>query len=67
MTKLSKVDARLLESLEVKYGTDELVTAIQSITPSIAQVLTDKTEEIRQKLYKTQEIMQEYFNIEKIS
>ena len=46
MSKLSKVDARLLESLEVKYGTDELVTAIQSITPSIAQVLTDKTEEI---------------------
>ena len=28
MSKLSKVDARLLESLEVKYGTDELVTAI---------------------------------------
>jgi hypothetical protein len=44
MAKLSEVDARLLESLEAKYGTEELVTVIQSLTPSIAEVLPDEVE-----------------------
>ena len=38
MARLSEVDARLLESLEAKYGPQELVTVIQSLTPSIAEV-----------------------------
>lgn len=41
MQRLSEVDARLLETLEAKYGTEELVTVIQAMTPSIAQVIDD--------------------------
>lgn len=44
MAKLSEVDARLLESLEAKYGTEELVTVIQSLIPSIAEVLPNDAE-----------------------
>ena len=46
MAKLSKVDARLLESLEAKYGPEELVTVIQSVTPSIVEVHPDEAEGI---------------------
>lgn len=46
MAKLSKVDARLLESLEAKYGPEELVTVIQSLTPSIVEVHPDEAEGI---------------------
>lgn len=42
MQRLSQVDARLLEALEAKYGTDELVTVIQAMTPSIAAVVNDE-------------------------
>ena len=44
MAKLSKVDARLLESLEAKYGTNGLVTAIQSIIPSNVDILPNEAE-----------------------
>ena len=46
MAKLSKVDARLLESLAAKYGPEELVTVIQSVTPSIVEVHPDEAEGI---------------------
>ena len=46
MAKLSKVDARLLESMEAKYGPEELVTVIQSVTPSIVEVHPDEAEGI---------------------
>ena len=46
MARLSKVDARLLESLEAKYGPEELVTVIQSLTPSIVEVHPDEAEGI---------------------
>ena len=46
MAKLSKVDARLLESLQAKYGPEELVTVIQSLTPSIVEVHPDEAEGI---------------------
>ena len=46
MARLSKVDARLLESLEAKYGPEELVTVIQSLTPSIAEVHPNEVEGI---------------------
>ena len=46
MAKLSKVDARLLESLEAKYEPEELVTVIQSVTPSIVEVHPDEAEGI---------------------
>lgn len=44
MAKLSKVDVRLLESLEAKYGTEELVTAIQTLIPSTVEVIHDEVE-----------------------
>ena len=46
MAKLSKVDARLLESLEAKYGPEELVAVIQSVTPSMVEVHPDEAEGI---------------------
>ena len=46
MAKLSEVDARLLESLEAKYGPEELVTVIQSVTPSMVEVHPDEAEGI---------------------
>ena len=46
MAKLSKVDVRLLESLEAKYGTEELVTTIQSFNPTVVEIIPSKAEGI---------------------